>query len=249
MGKVGDVLFGSPSKQKSESESHSQSGNYAWPAVSSAMTPVLGNTAKGSNAIGALLGLPGYGDQTGALDNWANAGGMQWQMDQGNRMINSNQAAKGLLNSGSTLTGIQKYGQGLGSTYLNQYMGHLNEFSRLGLGAAGAMTGAGGWTKSDSKSKGTGTGAKEGIAGDLLAAAAVACDPRLKTDIVAVTTQDGLVIYDFTYRQDAELKLPEGRFRGVMADEVARVRPEALGPTRKGYLTISDPNLFPKKIG
>ncbi|MES2766167.1 MAG: OmpA family protein [Bacteroidota bacterium] len=42
--------------------------------------------------------------------------------------------------------------------------------------------------------------------------------------------------------------LPEGRFRGVMADEVARLVPDALGPKMKGYMTITDPSLYPVRI-
>jgi hypothetical protein len=223
MGKVGDVLFG---KKPKPGKSESESGNHAWPAINSAMSPALGYVTGGGNMMGSLLGIPGMGDQTQALDNFANAGGMKWMMDQGNRMINSNQAAKGLLNSGSTLTGIQKYGQGLGSTYLNQMFSHLNDFSRLGLGAGGLMASAGGW----SKSKGTGDNpGKKGIAPDLLAAAATMSDPRLKTNVEKIGEfEDGLDIYEYEYIPTMDL--PEGRQVGVMADEVKELRPWAYVP-------------------
>lgn len=165
-----------------------------------------------------VAGTPGTGgggtdDATVGLDNWAKSGGMDWLMEQGNRMINSNQAAKGLLSSGSTLKGIEKYGQGLGSTYLQQYMDNLFKFSNLGLGAGGLAAGAGQW------SKGTQTGAKQGL-GPMIAqgvgAAIGASDRRLKENIVPL--DDGQ--YEFDYRQDTPLDLPEGRFVGYMADEV-----------------------------
>lgn len=226
MGKVGDVLFGKAPKPGSSS---SQSGNHAWPAISGAMSPALGYVTGGGNMMGSLLGIPGYGDQTAALDNFANSGGMQWMMDQGNKMVNSNQTAKGLLNSGSTLTALQKYGQGLGSTYLNQMMSHLNDFSRLGLGAGGLMVGAGG----HSSSKGTGDNpGKKGIAPDLLAAVAsmpIPSDPRLKTNVVKIGEfEDGLGIYEYDHVEGYGLS--QDRTVGVMADEVKELRPWAYIP-------------------
>ena len=146
-------LFKKPKPQKQES------GNYAYNDISSAFKPALGYVTQGGNAMANLLGV-GTGDQTGALDKFANSGGMQWLMDQGNRMINSNQSAKGLLASGSTLKGIEKYGQGLGSTYLNEYMNNLFKLSNIGLGAGGTLASAGQWSK--------GSGATQGGAGKQL---------------------------------------------------------------------------------
>lgn len=183
MGDVGGFLFGKkPKAEKSES------GNKAYSLIRSTYGPAMGYTTQGGSAIANLLGvggggssgggggggrkagmnssLPGgssgggsAGGQVAALDNWANSGGMSWLRDQGNKQITSNQAAKGLLNSGSTLTSLEKYGQGLGSTYLNQYMSHLFDFARLGLGAGGLVTQAGQYSK--------GTGAQPGKAGAL----------------------------------------------------------------------------------
>lgn len=146
MSKVFRTIFGGPSKQKSES------GNLAYGPISGALTPALGYTTQGGDMISKLLG----GD-TGALESFANSGGMKFLEEQGNRSINSNQAAKGLLNSGSTLKRLSEFNNGLHSTYLKDYMSSLFDFSRLGLGAAGAMAGAGGW------SKGKGEGEKKGV--------------------------------------------------------------------------------------
>ena len=158
MGNVGRTLFGGPSKQKEES------GNLAYSDIRSAYGPAMGYTTQGGDMMASLLGLNGAEAQTSGLDNWAKAGGMDWMMEQGNRMINSNQAAKGLLNSGSTLKELTRYGQGLGSTYLNQYMGHLGDLSRIGLGAGGLVSDAGRY------SKGKGEGEKRGLLGSLAAA-------------------------------------------------------------------------------
>ena len=63
--------------------------------------------------------------------------------------------------------------------------------------------------------------------------AAMASDRRLKRNIKLLSrAKDGLGFYRWTYRsgEDAE---------GVMADEVARLRPWALGPTVGGYATVN----------
>lgn len=168
MGGVGDALFGKPSEQSSDSTSHS--GNLAYPAISGAFSPALGYTTQGGGMMANLLGLGGGPAQTAGLQNFADSGGMKFMQDQGNRQINSNQAAKGLLNSGSTLKALEKYGQGLGSTYLNQYMSQLMDLSKLGLGAGGIMAQAG--QTSDSKSHSEGTGEKQGMLGQIAAGAA-----------------------------------------------------------------------------
>jgi hypothetical protein len=160
MGKVGRTLFGGPSEQKSAS------GNHAWDAVSGAMTPALGYTAQGGDAIANLLGLNGGPAQTAGLETFANSGGMKFLRDQANEQVTSNQAAKGLLNSGSTLTALQDRGHGLASTYLNSYMDKLFNFSDIGTKSAATMTGAGSW------SKGSGQGEKKGIASQLAQVAA-----------------------------------------------------------------------------
>lgn len=66
-----------------------------------------------------------------------------------------------------------------------------------------------------------------------LGSAAIISDRRLKTNIQLVGTRpDGLNVYsyDYVWGQPAV---------GVMADEVAALRPEALGPTMFGYATVN----------
>jgi hypothetical protein len=258
-------LFKGPKPQKSSS------GNHAWNEIETYFQPTLGYTSSAGNMMASLLGVgpPTIGDKIGgyssgdgttygsgggtggsggqgsALDNWANSGGMQFLREQGNRQINSNQAAKGLMNSGSTLTSLTKYGQGLGSTYLNQYMDQLGKLASIGLGSGNLMAQAGQWSK--------GTGAQQAGAGkqlgQMIATAAIASDPRLKYDSKVIGyLPDGLPVHEFRYRQDTPLNLPEGKFIGVMADEVAVLRPEALGGTRKGYQMLSDSKLAPRKV-
>lgn len=71
-------------------------------------------------------------------------------------------------------------------------------------------------------------------------------DERLKRDVVQVDElEDGLPVVEFNYRDG--LGLPEGRFRGVIAQDVARYRPEALGPSINGFATV-DASLAPQAL-
>lgn len=83
-----------------------------------------------------------------------------------------------------------------------------------------------------SKQKGNG-----GLLGTLASIASigatVASDRRLKRDIERVgELEDGLGVYEYDYVWGG------GRQRGVMADEVAQLRPWALGPEIAGYSTV-----------
>ncbi len=69
-------------------------------------------------------------------------------------------------------------------------------------------------------------------AGQTMQMAAMASDRRLKKDIEKVgELEDGLGVYRFNY---IDPKHGEGRYQGVMADEVADKRPWALGPKIDG---------------
>jgi hypothetical protein len=132
MGKVGRFLFGGPEKKREDS------WNNAWPMLSQSLGSSVGYVGDAGNMLKSLLS----GGTDGA-NAWANSGGMKFLQEQGNQMINSNQAAKGLLKSGSTLKRIEQYGQGLHSTYLNDYMKNVLGLGQLGLGAAGVLSDAG----------------------------------------------------------------------------------------------------------
>lgn len=68
-------------------------------------------------------------------------------------------------------------------------------------------------------------------------AASIYSDPRLKTNVERVgELSDGLPIYEFDYLPN--MGLPEGRFRGPMADEVAEFQPWAVGAPIGGWATI-----------
>lgn len=71
------------------------------------------------------------------------------------------------------------------------------------------------------------------LAGTAAKIGSVASDRRLKTEITKIGSfPDGLGIYSYRYKAGGPMHM------GVMADEVAEIRPHALGPTVEGYQTV-----------
>jgi hypothetical protein len=93
--------------------------------------------------------------------------------------------------------------------------------------AQGSLFGGGG-TQTTTQNQGIG-----GILGSALGIASLFSDERLKTDIRKVgATEAGLPIYTFRYQGAGP------HYMGVMAQDVAREQPTALGPVVSGYGTV-----------
>lgn len=186
----------------------------------------------GTNMLGNMLGLNGSGAFSSAVNDYWNSAGGKFQLEQGLDGLTSKFASMGLLKSGAAMKGMEQFRQGLASTYLNNYLGQLQDYSKLGLGAGSLVADAGQTSSSSGSSNSGGLGS---FIGSMLAAGAMASDRRLKTKVEKVGEfDDGLGIYEFEYRQDNGLGLPRNRFRGVMADEVEKLRPWAFIPNFAG---------------
>lgn len=118
----------------------------------------------------ATTSTPTTTPQQDALNGFADSAGMQFLRDQGIKAIESSQAGKGLLQSGATGTALDKFGQGLAQTYLNQYMDQLLNYSRLGAQGAGILADVGSYSDGTStgSSQGKGTGGKQGLVQTIL---------------------------------------------------------------------------------
>lgn len=217
---MGGIFGGSKSKQKSKSS------NQAYGYIKDTFSPLTQYAGTGAESLSALLG----GDSTG-FDAYKRATGFDAMAEQGSRGITGNAAAGGLLRSGSTAKGLQEYGNNIQNQYVQQYMQQLLGLSGLGMGAGQLISGAGGVNKSSGSSNN-----KSGIGGLVggVASGIAASDRRLKKDITKVgALPNGLNVYEFTYINDS------GPHVGVMADEVAKLMPEALGPVVDGYMTVN----------
>lgn len=130
--------------------SRSSSSNRAFDFLQNTYGGQAQQGVQSSNALGNLLGLNGDAEQGNGFQNYLNSAGYKFNLQQGQNAITSSNAASGLLNSGSALKGLAKYGQGLASNYLQQYMAQLSGLSGQGLQAGSLIGGAG--QQSSSKS-------------------------------------------------------------------------------------------------
>lgn len=205
-------------------KSSSDSGNYAYNDIKSAYSPVMGQAATGATALSKLLG----GDSSG-FNAFKQATGFDALTEQGSRGITGNAAASGLLRSGGTGKSLADYYGTMQNQFANSYMDKLLGQAGLGMQAGGLISNAGQFSKQRSSDK-------PGLGDYLLGGAKVAAmsDRRSKTNIKALyKLNNGLTVYEFSYKA-----APNQKEIGVMADEVAKHQPEALGPVRMGFQTV-----------
>lgn len=218
-------LFGG-STQKSFSTNDSWSNNQAYPYVSQAFGEKGGQAYQ--NTTNTLM------DQLlGGFDAYKTRGGYDFALEQGRNKILGGLAGKGVLQSGAALKGLADYGNNLSNQYYTQYLDKLFGLGSLGGQGGQLAVGAGGTARSTGTSSGVGSNSPGvgGFLGSLLGSVA-ASDRRLKKDIFEIgVLPDGLKLYNFNYIWGENAT-------GVMADEVAVLRPEALGPVVGGYATV-----------
>lgn len=226
------IFGGSKSQQssKSTSVSESSSSNRAFDFLRDAYSPVI---SAGNDAFSSLRALLG-GDQTG-FNNYKDATGFKFAEEQGAKGLFNQRAAGRTLQSGAAGKALVRYGNDIQQQYAGNYMDRLLGQAGLGMQAGSLVGGAGQTSKSfgnqTSESQGT-SSSSPGIGGFL--GAAMASDRRLKTDIKHVgETPEGLGLYEYKYVWDQDTV-----HTGVMADEVAKIKPEALGPEIDGYMTV-----------
>lgn len=90
------------------------------------------------DAQSELLGLKPLTDTTKTgFNNYLNSTGYKFNMDQGTSAITGSAAARGLLNSGAAGKALTQYGQKLGSSYFNNYLGQLGNLNQQQTTTAG----------------------------------------------------------------------------------------------------------------
>lgn len=81
------------------------------------------------------------GSASNAFDAYRNSTGYQFRLGEGNRAITNNKAVSGLLNSGSALKDLTRFGQDFASNEFGNYLGQLTGQQGVGLSAASAQAG------------------------------------------------------------------------------------------------------------
>lgn len=163
MGSMSSVFQGIFGGSKSKQQSTSESYNQAYPYIKDTFGGIAQGSQKATSALESLLGLSGDPNAyRGAFDNYRKSAGYDFLMDEGTRAITGNAASRGLLQSGSTLKGLNKFGQGLASTFYNSYLDRLSGLTGQGLQAGALISGAG--QRSQSQSTGSSSN-KPGLGG------------------------------------------------------------------------------------
>lgn len=182
-----------------------------------------------TNFLSSLL--TGQGDVAGAragLQGYMDMAGFAPAMRQLSQNVTGQGAASGLLRSGPTARRLMTLGTELNQQMTNNYLQQLAGLSNQGLQAGNLVANVG------QRSVGGRPSTAGSIASAVGGIASIFSDRRLKADIEKVDEfDDGLGIYEFRY-----LGRPD-RVRGVMADEVAELRPWALGPVVEGFATVN----------
>jgi len=208
----------------------------------------MANTGVGANNyLASLLGIPGStvsaignaangvaeaGGAPAGYQNYLQMAGYAPAMRQLSQGVVGQGAASGLLRSGTTDKALQSRGAELNNQFFNNYLQQLQGVAGNGLQAGGLIANTG--QKSTSNSTGGSPSTVGTIASTVGGLASIFSDRRLKTAIRKVGEfADGLGIYTFRYTGHRQ------RIRGVMADEVARLRPWALGRTVAGFQTVN----------
>lgn len=221
-------LLGGGNSSKQSSESYNKNDA----AITSAYAPSIKSGNDATMSLSALLGLGGdTAGQMAAFDQYKDGAGFNFMMDQGTRAIEGSAAGRGMLNSGNTLKALQSFGMGAGQQYFQQYLQDLFKMQSGGLAGGNLVANTGQYSKS------TGTSSQSGGIGQTLGAAAsfaALSDRRLKENIELIRyREDGLGVYSYTYVWDDTPRV------GVMADEVAELRPDALGEVVAGYQSVN----------
>lgn len=186
----------------------------------------------GVGALGSYMDMLTGPNQNEAFQNWLNSSDYKFTNQAGMEAITHNMASKGLLNSGSTLKALTQFGQNNAQQYRNNYMNQLFAPAQLGAQAAQGYAGT---AQQGAQLQANGVGNFLNFG---LGVAGLFSDIRLKTDIKKVgrmnKSKGGLPVYTYRYVDDP----PNVRRMGVMAQEVAEKRPEALGPTVDNFMTV-----------
>lgn len=93
----------------------------------------------GLSAQNVQAGLLGLGDQAqsdAALNAFLQSSGFNRRLQEGQRAITNNAAARGELGSGATLAGLTRFGQNLASDEFANFFDQTGQIAERGLGVA-----------------------------------------------------------------------------------------------------------------
>jgi hypothetical protein len=99
------------------------------------------NPAKVKTTSRQVLDGEAAANQEKAFENFRNATGYQFALDQGIGAVDQSAVSRGMLNSGKTIKDAMRFGTGLASQSAGQYLNYLSGQQSVGANAANALTG------------------------------------------------------------------------------------------------------------
>jgi hypothetical protein len=222
--------FLKPKPQKSE--------NLNRGLITSTYSPSMQQGVGATNFLSSLLtGQGDVGAAQGGLQQYMQDAGFENALKRMQQGVVGGNAAQGLLRSGATSTALLNRGAELNQGFYNNYLAQLGNLAGIGNQAGSLIanvgqrsTGGGPSTLGSIASAVGGIASIPGVGG---LAKKIFSDRRLKQDASKIgELSDGLGIWAFRYIGGTK------QFIGVMADEVARLRPWALGSSVNGYATV-----------
>lgn len=203
-----------------------RAGNRAYGLLRDTYSPVMQQGVGATNFLGQMLGIGGTMEN--GYQGYLDRAGYKPALQEMQRGVTGNQAAAGMLNSGSTSRRLLTEGAKINHQFHNNYLAQLAGLAGIGMQGGQLISGAGNRGPGESTASSWGRAIQTGaqIAG-------LFSDARLKTDVELVERlPDGLGIYEYRYKGDDRMQF------GVVAHEVAELRPHALGPVFMGYATV-----------
>ena len=207
--------------------SKSRSRNTNRDVITNAFSPLLGQAVNANNRANAFLS----GD-TSEFDAFKRGAGYDFELMRGMDQLGSSFSGRNVFRSGARDKATAEFGANINNRFAQQYLNSLLGLSGQSMGAGQLVAGVG--QESTSRSKPGIGGMLGGVASGIASNPAIfASDERLKKNIEKIgETSEGLGIYRYDYIDGY------GPYVGVMAQEVAELKPEALGPTVAGYMTV-----------
>jgi hypothetical protein len=108
------------------------------------LKPYTDSTNAAGKAYNGFIGLNGAEAQTaakGQFDSYKDAAGYNFNLQNGSDALNSSNAAKGMLKSGSALKGLTKFQTDLANTYAQNWLGNVGNSRDNAFNAANALAG------------------------------------------------------------------------------------------------------------
>lgn len=171
----------------------------------------------------------------------------QSNIQQGENAVLRNVSATGGLRSGAANEALAQNSQNVLQNLTNQRLQGLQGFtggagleSQISdlISGIGKTTGQGTIAAGQAQADASGNTINNLIGLGTLATKIPWSDPKLKTDVIKIGEKNGFNIYSWKWNKIAKKLGLHGHSIGVMADEVKRIMPDAIGE-RSGFMTVN----------